>query len=174
MYSLLMSDCAERAVSDACEGAATAAAGSAADTVTDSVMLATVSLTEISSVLPPDSCTPLRRTVSKPGTNTSTVYEPGVKPITVKRPLLSVVVVRTSPIISLRTTIGAATTALPSGSKTTPARMPMSVCAASNDGRKQAARMASRNSTRLAIGNLTENGVRVILACASNEAVNRM
>ena len=43
MYSLLMSDCAERAVSDACEGAATAAAGSAADTVTVSVMLATLS-----------------------------------------------------------------------------------------------------------------------------------
>jgi hypothetical protein len=43
MYSLLMSDCADRAVSDACDGAATAAAGSAAETVTVSLMFATLS-----------------------------------------------------------------------------------------------------------------------------------
>ena len=53
MYSLLISDRAERAVRDACEGAATAAAGSAADTVTDSVMLATFSRIASSSVFPP-------------------------------------------------------------------------------------------------------------------------
>jgi len=42
MYSALMSACAERAVSDDCDGAATAAAGNAADTVTVSLMLATL------------------------------------------------------------------------------------------------------------------------------------
>ena len=79
MYSLLISDCAERAVSDACDGAATAAAGSAADTVTVSVMLATLSWIAISSVFPPVSWTPFRRTVSKPGTTTSIAYEPGLR-----------------------------------------------------------------------------------------------
>ena len=48
MYSWLMSDCAERAVSELCDGAATAASGSAADTVTVSEMFATVSRIEIS------------------------------------------------------------------------------------------------------------------------------
>jgi hypothetical protein len=43
MYSLLMSDCAERAVSEPWDGAAAAAAGSATDTVTVSEMLAIVS-----------------------------------------------------------------------------------------------------------------------------------
>ena len=47
-YSGLMSDCAERAVSELCDGAAIAASGSAADTVTVSEMLATVSRIEIS------------------------------------------------------------------------------------------------------------------------------
>ena len=42
MYSALMSDCAERAISDDYDGAATTTAGSAADTVTLSLMFATL------------------------------------------------------------------------------------------------------------------------------------
>ncbi len=51
MYSLLMSDSAERAVSDPCDGAATAAAGSAADTVTLSAMFAMLNWTAVSTGL---------------------------------------------------------------------------------------------------------------------------
>ena len=64
MYSLLISDSAERAVSDPCDGAATAAAGSATNTVTVSVMLATLKSIERPSgfqVWP----TPLLRNISE-------------------------------------------------------------------------------------------------------------
>ena len=73
MYSALISDCAERAVSDACDGAATAAAGSAADTVTVSLMLATLSwIDDGRRQRCADTGCRLRRTASKPGTRTST------------------------------------------------------------------------------------------------------
>ena len=72
MYSALMSDCAERAVSDDCDGAATAAAGSAADTVTVSLMLATLSWIDTVVAAPRSTWMPVRRTASKPGTRTST------------------------------------------------------------------------------------------------------
>jgi hypothetical protein len=84
MYSLLIRDCAERAVSEACEGAATAAAGSAADTVTVSLILARVNRIETSSCLSADSSKPFRRTMSKPGTATSIVYGPAGRPATAK------------------------------------------------------------------------------------------
>ena len=73
MYSLLMSDCADRAVSEPWDGAATAACGNAAETVTDSDTLATLSRTGTSCAPPAASTMPLRRTRSNPGTATSTV-----------------------------------------------------------------------------------------------------
>src|SRR6185369_8230910 len=121
MYSLLMSDCAERAVSDPCDGAATAAAGSATDTVTLSEMFAMLSLIAISSGLPElVVCTPLRRTTSKPGTMSSRAYEPGGT-ANWKWPRPSVEVDCMSPLCSLRDITTAPTTACASGSCTTPA-----------------------------------------------------
>src|SRR5262245_41791479 len=151
MYSLLMSDCAERAVSDPCEGAATAAAGSAADTVTVSLMLATVSRNDSSPDLPSVSGTPFLCTTSKPGTATSTVYRPGASPEIVNCPLLFVVAVRRSLVASLRTSTAASTTTLPSGSSTTPLRVaPAAVCARSATGASsvQATRTAAAGTAK--------------------------
>src|SRR5215467_5812724 len=120
MYSLLMSDSAERAVSDPCDGAATAAAGSAVDTVTVSVMFATVRLIATSSAMPSDARTPVRRTISNPGTATSIVYIPEASPVIEKRPTVSVDVVRISLVASFRTMTAAFTTTLDSGSSTLP------------------------------------------------------
>ena len=60
LYSGL-SDCAERAINDDCDGAATAASGSAADTVTVSAMLATVNRIERSTTTVPSSTPEGRR-----------------------------------------------------------------------------------------------------------------
>src|SRR5215510_15688842 len=131
MYSLLMSDCADRAVSDPCEGAATAAAGSATDTVTLSEMFAMLSLTVISSALPElAALTPVRRTTSNPGTTISSEYVPGCT-AKLKCPRPSVVVVCISPDCSLRDITTAPTTAFASGSCTTPAiaALPSGDCA---------------------------------------------
>src|SRR5262245_54204701 len=123
MYYGLINDCAERAVSDACDGAATAASGSAADTVTVSEMFATVSRMAISSPPVAEITTPLRSTRSKPGTATSTVYVPGNRPLARNRPVGSVIVERGSALAvlaSLRFRTVAFATAFPSGSVTTP------------------------------------------------------
>src|SRR5262245_51133994 len=121
MYSLLISDWADLAVSDPCDGAATAAAGSATDTVTLSEMFAILSLTVISSALPELVVfTPVRRTSSNPGTMISSVYVPGAT-AKLKCPLASVIVDCASPDCSLRDMATARTTAFASGSCTTPA-----------------------------------------------------
>src|SRR5262245_25210012 len=131
MYSLLISDCADLAVSDPCDGAATAAAGSATDTVTLSEMFAMLSFTVISSALPElVAFTPVRRTSSNPGTTISSAYVPGGT-AKLKCPLPSVVVDCISPDCSLRDMTTAPTTAFASGSCTMPAiaALPSGDCA---------------------------------------------
>ena len=154
MYSALISDCAERAVSDACDGAATDAAGSAADTVTVSLMLATLSWTETLVAVPSFTWMAVRRIGSKPGTNTSTTYDPLGTPGAEKCPRPSVVVATVAPVVSLRMTTAALTTALLSGSRTvpsTPAAAAACACSAGAEAGTRKARNRSRRASRFIV-----------------------
>jgi len=128
MNSVLMIDCADRAVSDPCDGELCAAGGSAADTVTASLTPATASETETLSVFPVTSWTIVRRFCTKPDAATSTTYSPAGT-ASEKWPMVSVAIALTNPVASLRTTTAALGTALPSGSSTMPVSVAEPACA---------------------------------------------
>src|SRR5262249_47498811 len=75
-------------------------------------------------------------------------YGPGGRFAIAKRPAPSVAPVRFSPVATLRTTIAAETTALPSGSRTAPASVAGASACAARSGRTHAAKSRSANTRR--------------------------
>src|SRR6266850_7935153 len=146
MYSGLITDCAERASRELCEGARVAARGTNSETVISSLKLATVSEMEMFSSPFAASCRPVLRAVAKPGDDTSIVYVPTANPETAKRPSGPVSVERTAPLKSFFAVTSVFGTTFPSGSKTTPdivAKLPV-VCAC--EGRDPAIRSATETT----------------------------
>jgi hypothetical protein len=122
----LISDCADRAVSEPCDGAWLAASDATPDTVSCSLNEARASVNVRSGVLPAPTCTPVRRIVAKLGADTSMAYSPNGKSSTAKRPFASVLSVRATCSASPRTITGAFATGLASGANTIPAIAPVS------------------------------------------------
>src|SRR5882672_8546801 len=124
MKDALISDCAERADNDPCDGAIRAAVGIVASTDTSSLRPATLSVTAIVSVAPAANLTPSRRLTAKPGAVTSIAYVPGGRSGAEKRPSASVTVVRIDPLSTWRIMTAAFGTVLASGSRTDPWMIP--------------------------------------------------
>src|SRR5215813_7860384 len=103
MYCGLITDWAERASSELCEGARVAATGRKSDTVTSSLTAAMFNEMEMFSSPLAASCKPALRAVVKPGVDTSSVYVPTGNEEIEKRPSVPVVVDRTTPVRSFLT-----------------------------------------------------------------------